>query len=729
MRTIVALCSMSLVALVLLSCSSGSTTTGTTPPVASTVPITGVVAAPGGTLAKPVARFLAQAKTVFAAAGTVSDDNPGVTPVSAGMTVNLIQIDSTGAQVGAPLATTTTDSNGNYTLNAPAGFTPGPGYVVQAEVTSGTTLESFVTSTTVTVDPYTHATVALVTGSISSADTPLSTITPAAIAAVQQTVLTNAGNVTTAAASSATTLATALQQTVKNDVEANNVVTSIAAAGAISGTVLDPAGSPVAGIQILVRTFGNQLTMATTRTAGDGSYTVHVPAGDYIVGAMNDTTASTAASAWWTGQAGGASSMFKAAKVTVGNIAVTANFNLIAGGRMSGTAVGNDTGNGIAGLQVSLCDFASGQTLMFVNTLPDGTMTFNVTPGTYYVSIRNSTLQPYATANISDAAVGGGVNKTQASPIAIHAGDSIGGTIRLTTGTMVSGTVSDPVSGPVAGIPVRFQDSTAGGAGAESVRTKADGSYVMWLQPGHFNILCRGQMAGNVDTTGNNVTVNFTAAVGQLTGTLHDGTGNPVSQATVYLYDNTGATPSLNMLGQEISNADGTFTVYTANPTASVKMGFTIDDGEFVGSSVYNGTTTAAFSSLTAAASIAAPTPGSSVALGTIALPAGVIFSGNINRNGAPAPNTMVQIRVGGLGGGARMVNTRTMKDGSYQITLPAGGIIQRACAFDINTSCPGSGTGSGIGTMTPGTANTYAFFDNIALGSSGATVTQNFAY
>jgi hypothetical protein len=72
--------------------------------------------------------------------------------VGAGVRINLIEIDSSGNQVGEVIATTTTDASGNYTLYPPSGFTAASKYVVQA-VESNVSIRAFVTGTAVNVDP------------------------------------------------------------------------------------------------------------------------------------------------------------------------------------------------------------------------------------------------------------------------------------------------------------------------------------------------------------------------------------------------------------------------------------------------------------------------------------------------------------------------------------------------------------------------------------------------
>ena len=711
--------------------------------------ISGTVATPVSTAinqAGPKAGLLGLASPL---AATVNTSAPNTTPLGAGIAVKLIQIDGNGAQVGDVIATGTTDASGQYILRAPYGFVPGPSFVVQAAIASGKTLQAFVTSATANIDPYTQTTVALVTGSLAGASP--STLTAADITTVQQTVLTGSGNITLAAGASAADMATALTANVKNDVESSNIVTNLAAATGIAGTVTGPDGAPVAGAQILVRTYGNQITAAMTRTDASGAYTVHVAAGDYIIGAINDTTTSTAASTWWTSSSTPATSQFKAEKVTVASSTLTRNFTLAAGARLAGTITTSDTSQPLAGIVVTLVDFVSGQTLMYITTQPDGTFSFNVAPGTYYVSARNSTLQPYATAVYITGTPTGGSNKCLATGVTLAAGDSKTGAMTLEPGHQISGLVSDPTTGPVGGMVVRFQDasSAAGGAGAESMRTGKDGTYHLWVQPGTYSIFTRGQYHLGLDVTQADQVQNFKAAVGQVDATLQDPSGNPISQAMVYLYPPSIQSSPSSRAGNElyspdspfaynqaqsweISNSDGTVSLYLpaalgGGTMSSVHMGFMIDDGEMFGTSIYAGTgVTAATEALGSGSAIVVPALGATTSLGTITLPAGAVLSGTVTRQttNVPLPNIKVQVRMGGISGSNAMFTTRTMSDGTYSLSLPAGKTLDYVIAF------PAAGSVSPNPVIgTPVSPNNYAFAAAVQMGAAGTTKTLNFNF
>ncbi len=273
--------------------------------------LSGNVASPGGSIALNELtgwrRFLAQIVS-----GEAIALSPGMSSVGSGITVNLIKIDNTGAQVGPVLATTTTDSLGNYILQEPAGFMPASNYVVQA-VGLGAGIQSFVTGTTVNVDPYTQTVVKLITGSISSAGTAsITQVTSADVAAVLETVIGFSTSVSMAALS-VNTLVTDLQNAVNNSVDASPIVSSLSSTIGISGTVIDDFNAPIPNILIMVETFNDRLIQAMVRTDSMGNYSVRVPAGDYVLGAVNDTSTSTAASAWWT-SSGGTTGLWTAKK-------------------------------------------------------------------------------------------------------------------------------------------------------------------------------------------------------------------------------------------------------------------------------------------------------------------------------------------------------------------------------------------------------------------------------
>ncbi len=360
---------------------------------------------------------------------------------------------------------------------------------------------------------------------------------------------------------------------------------------------------------------------------------------------------------------------------------------------------------------------------MFIKTLPDGTYNFNVAPTTgsqgYYLSLRNSTLAQYGTGIYASLIPGGGTNKCQADKITVAAGGTTTASMALVAGGQISGTVTDGTN-PLPGIAVRFQDST--GAYAESVRTAKDGTYSIWVQPGSaspYNILCRGQQYSGTSTAttlgpavavtaGATPTANFeTATIGTITGTVQDASSNPVGAAFAYVYEAT----SYNLLGYEITAGDGTFEVY--GPTgANVRVAIVVSDGRMIGSLAHSTTYN---NYVTNGTNVAV-----GASLGTVSLPAGGVLAGTVTQSGSAGANSLVQFRYGGKSALYRLSTFRTMSDGSYTISLPAG-TITRLCAAASSSALPNG--------ATPPAAGTYAYNDGVSITAGSTTTAPTLAY
>lgn len=674
------------------------------------VALNGTVSAPGGSLAfnKPsgLKRFFAK----FLPADAMAS-NPRTSAICSGVTVNLIQIDDTGAQVGSVLATSTTDALGNYILHAPAGFVPASNYVVRA-VGTGVTLQSFATGTTIDVDQYTQTTVLLITGSISSTSgASITRATAADVAAALQTVTSHSADVS-ATSTNINTLVADLRSAVNNSTDSSNIIASIASPFGITGTVTDSSNNPIANIKIAVMTYVERVTQAIIITDAAGRYTVRVPAGDYVLAAINNTSSSPAASAWWT-SGGGTTSMWSAEKITVAGAMVTKDIILVPGGRISGKITAKADGSPLNGIHIRLRDFTNSESLMNVRTGQDGTYNFNVAPGSYYISAMNGTLdQSYATEVFNSP--NGGTNMTQAQKLVIAAGNTYTANMSLLAGSKIEGTVTDENGSPIAGINIRVRDTTDTFF-VEGQSSGKDGRYRFWLRPGIYKLRARGQTSPDVDisTASASAVVTFNAAVSQITAKLLDTNGAPVSQAYADVYNaGTGS-----WIGYEHSNGDGSVTVYS-DPATPVAILFKISSGDPIGSSIYLNKTRAGL-----ATAVTAPT-----ALGTVTLPAGGVLNGIVTKGGVPVAGALIQVRDGAKSYGTlgiyRFVNVRTMSDGSYTVSLPLGVQFDRICAVDTGLDAWTTCTAAAV----PGTPNgIWTAFDNMTL--SAPATTKDFAF
>ena len=414
--------------------------------------IIGSVGAPGGALVFNAPFFDLTARAHL----------PGLQAV-ADVTVQLIEIDASGAQVGPVLGSGKTDTGGVYRLSAPEGFTPSPRFVVRA-IGRNAGLDAFVTGPRVNIDPATDATRALVGAAAANAGRSLDDVRIADVMVVLPLVQHLVWEIDPARTATASGLAAALRHAAAMDEEVSNIVASVAAGGEIAGRVTDTAEKPLLRIAIVVRDAGSRVVRALAYTDAEGRYRVRVPPGDYVVDAINEAPFSPAASEQGR------------ERITVGTAAATRNFRLRAGGRVSGRVSAESGRTLLTNVRVQLR--RSGR-VFEVKTQDDGGYRLNLPPGSYVLSAQNTTLQPYAT-------------RLNAQHVEIEAGASVTAHMSLEAGHLVSGVVSDAGKGPQAGMPLRV-------AGTE-LRTNRAGEYRLWVKPGAHAVEARGQKV-QVDAT------------------------------------------------------------------------------------------------------------------------------------------------------------------------------------------------------------------------------------
>lgn len=142
------LLSLLIFSIALTSCSSDSSS-----PAVATVTISGTAQAPAGSIASLDKRHHFLLATLDVLVPKAWAAVSGLTPV-ANASIELIRIDDDGNQIGGVLATTTSDSNGIYTLDLPSGVTASANLVVQIKNSSNQpVIRAIVSGDTVNIDP------------------------------------------------------------------------------------------------------------------------------------------------------------------------------------------------------------------------------------------------------------------------------------------------------------------------------------------------------------------------------------------------------------------------------------------------------------------------------------------------------------------------------------------------------------------------------------------------
>jgi len=688
----------------LLSACGGSESGSGTPP--NTVNLSGTVSSINGQVAFSQPSFNESFLAIFIGNKSHAAVD-GESSVGAGVTIELIKVDNNGDIIGDVIASATTDASGNYSLEAPEGFVPGPEYVIRAKGVSSS-IGARVTDLAQDIDSVSDASSSVISGNaMDLSSLSLSEIDEIHAAVSDVVEDTDATATTVADYRSAIVDATAENEGV------SNVVASTVASGMICGSIKDSADVPLENIRIIVRDFGNWVTRAKTKTDANGDYCVNVPVagdadqyiagrthtGEYILGAINYTGNSYAASQWWTQSStnadgsGGGNSQFLAEKVSVSNTTtVTKDFVLDKdGARIVGNVFGDSDADGtgdiaMEGMRVVIRNYDTFKPLASARVKVDGSYRINVKATDYLISFRNKTRRPFA-SEVYRAGTDGVTDRNMASRESVIANQNNTYNAVLENGAVISGVVKDNAGVAVSGQVVFVNN--AGGGRAETLRTNKNGKFRMWVSPrfnyldaaaGTYAVWSRGQVRiantnGNDDVTLTHYKLSqstglvFDTQTIQVTGRLlsSDAVPVPVGSAVVRLQTATGT-------DLQVSSADGSFVMYTTDTAGTtLKLYTRLDDSTNYGSGVYDGSAMSAIA-ISAGANIDATTAvGGVVALGGISMPTKDIGAGvgYIVGNTA-AGSSVAQIRIGGNSNTFNMFKTRSRGDGSFKVTVPA---------------------------------------------------------
>ena len=657
----------------------------------------------------------------------------GESSVGAGVRIELIEIDKAGKQVGAALASINTDVDGKYILVPPEDFVPSSKYVVRAKNSAGT---STVDARVDTLTPNINSTSDVVSSVITGGALDLGKLSTDEISVIHAAVADIVENTD----SDATTVAdyrSAIVTAVGDSEEASNLLASTTASGQICGTVKDSAGTALENIRIVVRDFGNWVTRAKAKTDSSGAYCVNVPkagdadkyitgnthTGEYILGALNFTNTSFAATQWWTSTSsntngtGGANTQFKAEKISVAADATTITKNMFLdkdGARVVGTVTGPNSAT-VEGMRVVIRNYDTFKPLASARIKSDGTYRINVKATDYLISFRNKTRHPYA-SEIYRSGTTGVFNRNLASRETMAANKDNTYNAELAAGALISGIVKDNSGTAVSGEVVYIDNATpltgtASGGRIEALRTNKSGKFRIWVNPRlgsglttPYTVRTRGQ-AKDADTNGadgNTKTsfklsastgLTFAATTTKISGKLVSGNGTPVpvSSAVVFLTNSNS--------DKAVSAADGSFSLYAETAVSNHNFTVRMDDDLNYGSGAHNGA-----SAVTRTKRSTHPIDATSgdVNLGSLTMPTLGVGSGvGYVKGNAGAGSTKVKFFIPTLSSANFIVATNSRGDGSFNVSIPAG-------TYDVRSDV-GSGTCSSI-TVTNGVTKTLTF-------------------
>ncbi|MEK6749746.1 MAG: hypothetical protein AABY83_11145 [Pseudomonadota bacterium] len=644
-------------------------------PAKNSPQLSGVVAAPGnattgGAIATYKPGFVDRMLALFVG-GHANAGFSGLYGVS-GVAVNLIKIDAAGAQVGAALATASTDSGGAYSIALPDNFAPSAEYVLRA-TQNGTSIDAVVASTDndIDVNPVSDAARQLLTTKVSAAGTTLASLKADAVSEMIDTVIQAArgtdltNDLTGATLTTTSGYVAAIQTAVTNNDEAANAVNSVASPASICGTVTNLLGAAVPRILIVVRRYADWVLQASTLTDANGAYCLNVPAGDYIVGANNHKILGFAASEWYT-NGGGDVKRKKADKVTVSTGTLTKDFVLSPGGRIAGRVIAQDTGDPLPGVEVAVHDWDTNAVTFSVKTDIYGYYRLNLPTGNYRLALRNHTLQAYASEYWNDT-LDGGLTRGFAKKIAVTDGAVNTANFDLLPGRPVFGVVQDGAGVAVPGTPVDIRDA-ASFVTTVNLRTNKVGRFRIQLYKGLYTVIARGkQTAADIRDVASQVTINTYANAQPIAVT--DGT-NPLSDVKVILRTGTGG-----YISSDTTDSLGNATVFASATNATAKLVARIDDGTVYATQVYNGVYNAVNGGTSVPMSVAGSNATNAGVTMTLANTANIVTGRVTFASGAatfPVPNATVQL-LDGTNTANTFETVQADNDGYYQMSLYTG--------------------------------------------------------
>lgn len=355
--------------------------------------------------------------------------------------------------------------------------------------------------------------------------------------------------------------------TVAAGVTTAGIDASLQAGGTISGVVLDPSGSPLAGVNVDIAGSDGASPEGAygTATAADGTFTIdRLPTDTYALGVdPGGLPGLDLASGWLGGTTtiAGAYGVSVTAGETTGGITI----QLQPGGNIAGRVT--EASNAGASGEVAIAFDSSGEEVAGDGTGSDGTYTITgLARGTYRVGFFPAG-GPSAPGPNYLPAYFGGTSLADATPVTVTPGSTATGVNQqVSPGGEITGKVTDPNGDPVANTLVAALDGSDDAI--DSVVTGSDGTYTLTgLPTGTYELQftpgftipppatppnLAPQVYGGGDSLAEATPVAVTAgaattgidvqlpAGASISGTVTDSLGMPLADVLVDAYDDTG---------------------------------------------------------------------------------------------------------------------------------------------------------------------------------------------
>ncbi len=323
--------------------------------------------------------------------------------------------------------------------------------------------------------------------------------------------------------------------------------------------------------------------------------------------------------------------------------------------------VRNESGSGVANVDVDLIVFCSGQNVFLVNdkTLSNGTFSIVVNEGTYDVRFTPPSGGTLAASEIEDLVINQNLNL---------------GVTTLHPGRLVSGAVRNGLGFGLAGVDLDFIDAATGrkiylpndltaSGGGYSVRV-LPGTYDVEFRPGATTAYLTGLRKGLIVSSDVSGLTDVLRLGTKVTGTVKNGSGNGVAGADLDLTST--CTGETIQTAHDNTDSSGNFTVY-------------VPAGE------YTAHVTPPRCTALGAAKVGATMISSATSLGTLTLPSGVVVTGRVlDSTALPVPAVDLDFFDSSTGASRATARDNTDSAGNFTVYVAAG-------VYDVNFNPPAS--------------------------------------